>query len=149
MGEYTAEVRQYSTAANIGTEEASRFASVFKQFGLETDDGIDALKTLAEEAGDAPKFKQYGIEIVRAKDGGVDLSKTLQTVADRFRQTQDPTQRAAMGAALFGDNWLRIAPILERSSDRIAGCSPTSTESAIVTSKAMRQQREFEQATRG
>lgn len=148
-GEYTAEVRQYSTAANIGTEEASRFASVFKQFGLEADDGIDALKTLAEEAGDAPeKFKQYGIEIVRAKDGSVDLSKTLQTVADRFRQTQDPTQRAAMGAALFGDNWLRIAPILERGSDGIAELLANVDESAIVTSKAMRQQREFEQATR-
>ena len=148
-GQYTHEVRQYSDAANIGTEEASRFASVFKQFGVEADDGIDALKTLAEEAGDAPeKFAKYGIEITRAKDGSVDLSKTLQAVAERFRQTQDPTQRAAMGAALFGDNWLRIAPILERGSDGIADLLANVDESAIVTSKAMRQQREFEQATR-
>ncbi|MGE3292444.1 MAG: phage tail tape measure protein [Geminicoccaceae bacterium] len=148
-GQYTHEVEQYSYAAGVSTEEASRFASVFKQFGLEADDGIDALKTLGEEAGDAPeKFRQYNIEIARARDGGVDMTATLANVADRFRQIRDPAERAAMGAALFGDNWLRIAPILDRGSDGIAELLANVDESAIVTKEALREQREFEQSVR-
>jgi len=148
-GEYTAQVRQYADAAGTSTEEASRFAEVFRQFGIEADDGIDALKTLGEEAGDAPeKFKQYNVEIVRAKDGSIDLAATMSNVAERFRTMRDPAERAAMGAALFGDNWLRIAPLLEKGKVGLDELLKSVDKSRIVTAEADKQQREFEQAMR-
>lgn len=147
-GEYVHQVEQYADSAGISTEAASQFAQVFKQFGVEADDGIDALKTLAEEVGDAPeKFKQYSVEIVRAKDGSVDLAATMGNVAERFRTMTDPAQRAAMGAALFGDNWLRIAPLLEKGKKGMDDLLSSVDESLIINDEAIRQQREFEQAT--
>ena len=147
-GEYVHQVEQYADSAGISTEAASQFAQVFKQFGVEADDGIDALKTLAEEVGDAPeKFKQYSVEIVRAKDGSVDLAATMGNVAERFRTMTDPAQRAAMGAALFGDNWLRIAPLLEKGKKGMDDLLASVDESLVINDAAIRQQREFEQAT--
>lgn len=147
-GEYVHQVEQYADSAGISTEAASQFAQVFKQFGVEADDGIDALKTLAEEVGDAPeKFKQYSVEIVRAKDGSVDLAATMGNVAERFRTMTDPAQRAAMGAALFGDNWLRIAPLLEKGKKGMDDLLSSVDESLVINDEAIRQQREFEQAT--
>lgn len=148
-GQYTAQVRQYADAAGVSTEEASRFAEVFRQFGIEADDGIDALKTLGEEAGDAPeKFRKYGVEIARANDGSVDLAATMANVAERFRNMKDPAEKAAMGAALFGDNWLRIAPVLEKGKQGLDDLLDSVSESRIVTAEAEAQQREFEQAMR-
>lgn len=149
LNELTNSTRQYKDAAKIGWEEASRFNAVFKDFGIEADDGIDALKTLGEEAGDAPeKFERFGIEIAKTSAGTVDLSKTLQNASQRFKEIQDPTTRAAMGAALFGDNWLRIAPVLEQGGDGLAKLIDGVDESRIVTAEAAAEQIELQQASR-
>lgn len=143
----TGEVKQYQAAARVSAEEGSRLNAVFKQFGVEADDGIDVLKTLAEEAGDAPeKFKQFNVEIARTSTGAVDMTATLANVADRFSQMRDPAQRAAMGAALFGDAWLRIAPILDRGGANLRQMLSAVDNSAIVTEKGIRQAEEYDRS---
>lgn len=145
--ELTAEVKAYTAAAGLGAEEASRFNAVFKQFGVEAEDGVDVLKTLAEEAGDAPeKFAQYGVEIAKATDGTVDMAATLGNVADRFQAMRDPTERAAMGAALFGDAWVKIAPILERGGDELDQLLAGVKGSALVTDEGIRQAEDYQRS---
>ncbi|MGE3292472.1 MAG: hypothetical protein AB7O95_13925 [Geminicoccaceae bacterium] len=141
--------RQYKDAANLSWEEASRLGGAFHDMGVEAEDGADVLKTLAEEAGDAPeKFAEFGVEIARTKDGAVDMTETLKNVAARFQATADPTRRAAMGAALFGDTWLRIAPMLERGSAGVQALIDGVDESRIVTKETADSHAEYKKAMR-
>ncbi len=145
--ELTAQVKTYTTAAGLGAEEASRFNAVFKDFGVEAEDGADALKTMGEIIGtDAAKFDTYGVAIARAKDGSVDMAATLGNVADRFRAMRDPTERAALGSELFGDAWLKIAPVLEQGSDNLDRLLAGVKGSALVTDEGIRKAAEYDKA---
>lgn len=135
----TKEVQTYTSAAGVSAEEGSRLNAVLKGIGLEAEDGADVLKTLAEVAGtDAEKFKTYGVEIAKARDGTVDMTATLGNVAERFRQMRDPAERAAMGSELFGDSWVKVAPILSRGRDGLEELLGSVNKSAIVTDDAIK-----------
>lgn len=149
LDELIASTEQYRAAANLSYEEASKLGGAFQSLGIEAETGADVIKTLAEEAGDAPeKFAQFGVEIVKAKDGSVDMVETLKNVSDRFRNMKDPAERAAMGAALFGDTWLEIAPFLERGADGVQELIDGVDDSRIVTEESARSQKEYKQAMR-
>lgn len=135
----TKEVQTYTSAAGVSAEEGSRLNAVLKGIGLEAEDGADVLKTLAEVAGtDADKFKTYGVEIAKARDGTVDMTATLGNVAERFRQMRDPAERAAMGSELFGDSWVKVAPILSRGRDGLEDLLGSVSKSSIVTEDAIK-----------
>lgn len=145
--ELTAQVKTYTTAAGLGAEEASRFNAVFNDFGVEAEDGADALKTMGEIIGtDAAKFETYGIAIAKAADGSVDMAATLGNVSDRFKAMRDPTERAALGSELFGDAWLKIAPVLEQGSDNLDRLLAGVKGSALVTEDGIRQAAEYDKA---
>lgn len=143
------EVKQYTSAAGLAAEEASRLNAVMKQFGVEAEDGADVMKTLAEEAALAPdKFVRYGVELAKAADGTVDMAATLSNVADRFKAMSDPTERAAMGAELFGDSWVKIAPILERGGAGLDKLLAGVKDSAIVTDQGIARADAYQQQMR-
>lgn len=140
----TKEVQAYTSAAGVSAEEGSRLNAVLKGVGLEAEDGADVLKTLAEIAGtDADKFKTYGVEIAKARDGTVDMTATLGNVAERFKQMRDPAERAAMGSELFGDSWVKIAPILSRGRDGLDDLLGSVSKSSIVTEDAIKANQEM------
>lgn len=149
LDELIASTEQYRAAANLSYEEASKLGGAIHALGIDAETGADVIKTLAEEAGDAPeKFAQFEVEIVKAKDGSVDMVETLKNVSDRFRNMKDPAERAAMGAALFGDTWLEIAPFLERGADGVQELIDGVDDSRIVTEDTVRSQKKFRDAMR-
>jgi hypothetical protein len=149
LGALTDSVRQYKDAADLSWESASRINAVFDELGVEAEDGIDVIKTMTEEIALAPdKFERYGVAIARAKDGTVDANATFANLADRFNEISDPTVRAAMGAEIFGDTWLKIAPVLQQGGDEIRRISAAVEDHQIVTEESARQQREMQEALR-
>lgn len=134
----TNEVKAYTSAAGVSAEQGSRLNAVFKGLGVEAEDGADVLKTMGEIIGtDAEKFKTYGVEIVKAKDGTTDMVGTLGAVAERFREMTDPAQRAALGSELFGDSWVKIAPLLSGGQAKLDGLIASVSKSSIVTEDAI------------
>ncbi len=135
----TNEVKAYTSAAGVSAEQGSRLNAVFKGLGVEAEDGADVLKTMGEIIGtDAEKFKTYGVEIVKAKDGTTDMVGTLGAVAERFREMTDPAQRAALGSELFGDSWVKIAPLLSGGKAELDDLLGSVSKSALVTDDAIK-----------
>lgn len=149
MDELVSSTRTYKDAAGLSWEEASKLGGAFHDMGIEAEDGADVLKTMGEIIGtDAAKFDTYGVAIAKANDGSVDMTETLKNVAERFQNMKDPAERAALGSELFGDTWLKIAPVLERGADGVQDLIDSVDESRIVTSESAKAQEDYKRSMR-
>jgi hypothetical protein len=147
LGALTDSVRQYKDAADLSWESASRINAVFSELGVDADDGIDVIKTMTEEISLAPdKFERYGVAIARTADGNVDALATFANLSDRFAEIEDPARRAALGSEIFGDTWLKVAPVLSKGGAEIRRMSDAVEDHQIVTEESAKRQRELTEA---
>ncbi|MGH9015577.1 MAG: hypothetical protein ACRDZ1_16805 [Acidimicrobiia bacterium] len=111
----TSEVRDFQRASGASAEDASRFVAVLDDMGIKSEVGEKAIFRLGREAHDGgPKLREFGVEIAHTKDGMPDLTGTLLNVADAYRATNDPAERAALAQAAFGRAGKELIPILEQ-----------------------------------
>jgi hypothetical protein len=105
--------RQLQFVLGGTAEDASMLSHVGQKLGLDVDTMGVAFGRLARNIGDNPaKLEQYGIAIAKNSDGTVNMSRTLENVADAYQHTVDPTQRAVMAQDLFSRGWVKLAPLL-------------------------------------
>ena len=114
------EIGKLSDATGLSTEQASRWIEVAKDMGIGSDTLAGLLEKMEKNIGASPdKFKELGIFIQHASDGTVDMNGTMLTAVDRLNAIQDPTQRAAAEASLFGKSWASASELLKMSSTDI------------------------------
>ena len=118
LSELTAQVREYHEETGASWESSGRMVGVIKDLGMEVGNASELMGELARGI-DEGKLDDYGIQAVRAKDGTIDLVGTLGNVADKMNATIDPTKKSAMGAALFGETWVTLAPLLNQGAEGI------------------------------
>lgn len=143
--ELTDSVRAFHDASGVGWEDSSRLVAVSDDLGIAADAAASSMGRLAKNI-DAGKLEEYGIQVVRAKDGTVDMAATLGNVADAMNRTTDPTKRAAMGTALFGKSWAELMPLLEQGSSGIAVAMAGVSDAQIVTEENADAVREWQMA---
>lgn len=142
LGEMTAEVRKFKDSSGATWEESSRLVAVFDDMGVSADTGAAAMARLAKNV-DAGKFEDFGVQVVRAKDGTIDMVATLGAAADAMNSTTDPAKRAAMGTALFGKSWAELMPVLQQGSGGIRQAMGDVADYQIVTEESAAKQREM------
>ena len=142
LGEMTAEVRKFKDSSGATWEESSRLVAVFDDLGVSAETGAASMARLAKNV-DTGKFEQFGIEVVRAKDGTVDMVGSLGAAADAMNSTTDPAKRAAMGTALFGKSWADLMPVLQQGSGGIRTAMGDVKDYQIVTEESAAKQREM------
>lgn len=142
LGEMTDEVRKFKDSSGATWEESSRMVAVFDDLGVSAETGAAAMGRLAKNV-DAGKFAEFGIEVVRANDGTVDMVATLGNAADAMNDTTDPAKRAAMGTALFGKSWAELMPVLQQGSGGIREAMDGVADYQIVTAESAAEQREM------
>lgn len=126
------EVRKVHDISGLTFEDSSRLVAVSDDLGISADTAASSMGRLAKNI-DAGKLEEYGIQVVRAKDGTVDMAATLGNVADAMNRTTDPTKRAAMGTALFGKSWADLAPVLQLGRKGIEDAFASVSDGQIVT----------------
>jgi len=62
---------------------------------------------------------QFGVEIVKNKDGVTDVNETFLNAIDTLDAIKDPAERAEAGAKLFGRSWQGMAELISRGSGRL------------------------------
>lgn len=140
--------RNFNEVAGTTWEEGSRLIAVFDDLRVSSDEGAAAMGKLTKTVGTSPEvLKQFGIEIVRAKDGTVDMTGTLENVATAFQQTTDPAKRAALGSALFGKSWQNMVPVLNQGGAALRKLVDGVDASQVATEKGAAQQDQLFQAT--
>ena len=111
-------VLDYKRVTGETAEQASKDVAVFQQYGVSSETAAGSMAKFARNI-DSGKVAAFGVEVVHGKDGLIDMSATLGSAADKFRATEDPTKRAALGMALFGKSWADMVPILEKGSSTL------------------------------
>jgi len=114
------EVGKFRDATGLSVEAASRWIEVAGDLGIESSTLQGALNKMNIAAGKSPQlFKDLGVEIVRTRDGAVDVNATFLNVIDRLNNMKDPAERAEAGAKLLGKGWTASAELVGMGSDEI------------------------------
>ena len=114
------EATNMADALGLTTEQASRWIAVADDYQVSTEaitKGLLAVEKSAAAGGDA--IETAGGQIVRARDGSVDVNATMESVADGLNAIKDPATRAAAAAGVFGKNWGAIAPLMVQGGKAI------------------------------
>ncbi|HMO74578.1 MAG TPA: hypothetical protein PKD99_02250 [Sphingopyxis sp.] len=118
-----------ASAIGVSTDELQRYRYVADQTGVAhsvLEDGLTKVNRKLGEAAEGSKaagalFARLGIDIRDANGALLDGAAALPMIADALMAIEAPAQRAAVGAALFGDKWPQIAPLLEKGAAGING----------------------------
>ena len=144
---YLRVVEQVDAVADVTgstAKEASKLVGVFNGVGLSADTGAGALAKLAKAvATNEAGLLKYGIVVARNADGTTDLSGTLLNVASAYQATNDPAQKAAIGAAAFGKSWADMVDVLEKSRpklDELMNLAPTVSDADFKRLEDFKQQ---------
>jgi hypothetical protein len=115
-------IREFNSLANslnLTYNQLARLRSVSEGANLETDMMIDLAKTLNEQIGEAANgnkdfeesFARLGLSMSDLTKLGVD--EQLITVTDALGKVSSQSDKAQIGATLFGDNWLSALKLTE------------------------------------
>lgn len=115
-------IREFNSLANslnLTYNQLARLRSVSEGANLETDMMIDLAKTLNEQIGEAANgnkdfeesFARLGLSMSELTKLGVD--EQLITVTDALGKVSSQSDKAQIGATLFGDNWLSALKLTE------------------------------------
>lgn len=116
----TAQVRTYQRYLGGTAEDASRVAAAVRMVGLDAGAAQSGFGQLAKRIGEGKDtLAEWNVEVVRNKDGTVNMSKTLLEVGDRYRQIADPAQRAAFLTENFGKSGQNLAPLFSKSREEL------------------------------
>jgi len=115
-------IREFNSLANslnLTYNQLARLRAVSEGANLETDMMIDLAKTLNEQIGEAANgnkdfeesFARLGLSMSELTKLGVD--EQLITVTDALGKVSSQSDKAQIGATLFGDNWLSALKLTE------------------------------------
>jgi hypothetical protein len=140
-------VRDFSRASGLGAEQSSRLVAVFDDLQISQEKANTGFFRFARglESGSVDLSK-YGAEVVRSKDGNLDMYRTLLSVADAFESTTDQGTRAQLVQEAFGRGGLDLIPILEQGRDGIREMFNAVPDRQILSDEQVMSARRFELA---
>ena len=130
------EVLKFQRVAGTTADESSRWVEVLSDYGIEADKGATLVGKFAKVVGETPqKFDELGVAIAKNKDGTVDLNGTLVNAAGAFAGARDETEKAKIGATLFGKAWVDLVPVLQKGATGLASAFKDVNKSKILDQK--------------
>ena len=140
-------VRDFSRFAGVSAETSSRLVAVFDDLEVSQEAANTAFFRLNRGiSSGTTNLEQYGAEVVRSKDGNLDIYRTLLSVADAYQSTSDSGRRAELVQEAFGRGGAALIPILEQGRDRIKELYGNVPEGQILDDAEVLRARQFELA---
>jgi hypothetical protein len=114
------DIQKFAAVAGVPEETASRFVAVADDFGVGADTVSSAVGRLGSTLGNNnDALAQFGVQVVRAKDGSIDLAATTFNVIDAYNQSKSATEKDALAKAAFGKSFQELIPLMEQGSAKI------------------------------
>jgi hypothetical protein len=109
-----------SLATGLTVDAASRWIEVSGDLGVEADTVQSSLGKLNKAADLTPdKFAAIGAEVIRTKDGAVNVNATFLSTVDALNAMTDPAARQTAAAALLGKGWQGMAELIGEGSGKL------------------------------
>lgn len=135
-------MRDLSIRTGIATEKLSEYAYAAKQTGTDIDGLSRGLKLLSKNAAEAldsdsskgKLFEALGVNVKDAEGNLKSLDALLPEVADKFKELEDGTTKAALAQELFGKSGLEMIEFLNQGADGLEKAGDKARELGIIIS---------------
>ena len=133
-------MRDMSIRLGTSVETLSAFGYAASQTGTDVDTLAKGMKVLAKNAADslnptseqAKVFDVLGVKVTDASGKLKDLSQLVPEIADKFKQLEDGTTKAALAQALFGKAGLDLTEFLNQGATGLDDFTAKARELGIV-----------------
>jgi TP901 family phage tail tape measure protein len=127
-----------ATAMGISMSDTTAVLALLKQQGMESSAAAGGLKLMlmnmaSPSKAAAEQMAALGIEIVKNKDGSINMTATLQSLQAALAGTSSETDRMAILQTLFGDRTATVAGLLVKNTDNLNGISEALKEGGTNT----------------
>lgn len=135
-------MRDLSIRTGIATEKLSEYAYAARQTGTDIDGLSRGLKLLSKNAAEAldsdsskgKLFEALGVNVKDAEGNLKSLDALLPEVADKFKELEDGTTKAALAQELFGKSGLEMIEFLNQGADGLEKAGDKAKELGIIIS---------------
>jgi hypothetical protein len=111
------EVAKLKRETGLTSIEASKLRAIGERLNIDTDALSKSFGILSKSLESThPSLAKYNIEVVKAKDGHIDMEATLGKVADRFKAMPDGVEKTALSMDIFGKSGKDMIPLLNQGS---------------------------------
>lgn len=130
------EVRTLEKQLGLTAEAASVFHAQATALGLSTDKLTIGFGIFAKNlANGAPALEKYGITAIRAADGQVDFTKTLDEVRTKFQDLAPGIDRTAFAMNVFGRSGKALIPFLSATNEEMAKFADNARAAGLIMSE--------------
>lgn len=123
------ELKRMSETTGISVNALAALKKVGAQTETSFESIVGAVTKLEKNMGESGKsFKKLGVE-------GREPIEVLGSLADRFKATTDPVERARLGFLAFGKSWSDMAPMLAQGGEAIRKAQESTTISEAMVAR--------------
>ncbi len=122
---------EFSDRAGIGVEDASRWIAVADDFDIAGESVQTAFQRM-NLAIAANKFEQFGLDVIKAKDGTVDANATFLQTATEIGKIPDSAQRAQAAQAIFGKSWGDISRLMQMDAKDLTAALEGVSDAQVI-----------------
>ena len=140
-----ATVRSVKNATGGTADESSRLVAVLDDYDISATKATQGFQKLRDQAlNTSGVFKNYGVEVVKTKDGNLDFSATLENVADKYKQLGGGAEGASLLTEAFGKRvGTQLVPILEKGGAGLKAFFENVPKGQILDDAALEQALEY------
>jgi hypothetical protein len=141
-------VDKFSIATGLSAEEASRWAEVTGDLGIEVGSVETVIGKMNRTIGQSPDlFKNLGIELEYTNTGALDVNATFLNTIEYLKNIKDPAERAREGVKLLGKSWTDMALLIDQGAGNLSASLASVSDSKIIDQSEISKARNFRDAT--
>lgn len=141
------EVGKFGDATGLAYDDASRLIEVAGDVGIEVGTLQGAVQRFNKEVGAGRvDLKQFGSDLVYAKDGSIDAYNSFINAATAIGAIEDPTKRAEAAQEAFGRSYGEIAELMEMDAEDLRTALGDVADSKVIDKGEVQRAREFRAA---
>ena len=107
-------------STGLTADAASRWVEVADDAGVSTESFTKNVGFMEKAIGtNKEAFTEWGVEVVKAKDGTTDVNATLLNAIQTINAIEDPVKKNAAGLAIFGKGWKDMSELIGEGSVKL------------------------------
>jgi len=138
---------KFSDATGLAVDDVSRLMEVSGDLGIDVGSLQGAMQRFNREVGAGKvDLKQFGSDLVYAKDGSVDAYESFINAATAIGAIEDPTKRAQAAQATFGKSYGEIAELMELDADELRTALGEVSEAKVIDKEEVQKAKDMRAA---
>jgi len=138
---------KFADATGLAVEDASRWIEVASDVGVEASTIQGAFLKMNKSIADGKSsWTEYGIEVVKTKDGLTDSNATMVQALSKIGAIPDATDRAKAAQEVFGKSYAEVAELMEMDAASLQAALASVSDEQVIDEDEVRKAKAFRSA---